>query len=227
MFHDKKYIEDLYSKKSLRQLSEILGMSIYGVTKLLKTLEIPIRNKSQAQSLNLSLGGQHPTKGKKLSKETKDKISRSTEKFWQSKNGTKAKQIISDTRKEEWENKTVSQQRTALYDLNHGERSSLSRFGDLFYKFLIGKNCDVKKRITINRVIFDILINNTIIEFVGSMSSNQEYLDKKINSAISGGCDILIVVQTNSSLSQARCRRLFEEYEIFVKSKMKSKVIDI
>jgi len=227
MKYSKEYIEELYSKQSLRQLSETLGLSVYKVLKLLKELNISVRDKSKAQTLNLSNGGPHPTKGKKLSSETKDKISKATEQFWKSRKGNKVKKIISKTRKTEWTDKTVIEKRNTLHALNHGERSHLSRFGDVFYKFLISKNIDVKKRVAIRNIVFDLLIDKTIIEFVGSMSSNKDYLDEKINSAISGGMDILIAVQSNSSCSQARCRRLFQEYETFIKSNVKSRIIYI
>lgn len=97
----KFYLED---KMSASEIAKELGTYTLNVTRALKYLKIPIRSKSETQSLVLEQNkAPHPTKGKKLSKETKAKIGNKIHDRYEALSDEE-KQERSDAAKERWDN---------------------------------------------------------------------------------------------------------------------------
>lgn len=82
----KTKIVDLYLKeqKSVEEIAEIYNTYGNAVRRFLKKIGVPLRNRGQALKVALATGKrEHPTKGKKLSEETKDKIAESLAESWE------------------------------------------------------------------------------------------------------------------------------------------------
>jgi very-short-patch-repair endonuclease len=107
-------LEDLYSKKefSIRQVAKELGVYPVLVYQALLHHQIPVRNKSSAQSKALDKGrSTHPTKRKQREQKTKVKIGETLYKKWKAnrkeltekwrKKGIEVWNSISDEKKEE------------------------------------------------------------------------------------------------------------------------------
>ena len=79
-FIQSEYVE---KQRSFEDIAKELGSNSNRVRRYAKKIGAKIRNHSEAQAAALSTGKvQHPTAGKKLSHETKEKISRTVEKSW-------------------------------------------------------------------------------------------------------------------------------------------------
>lgn len=81
----KTKIIDLYLKdqKSVEEIAEIYNTYGNAVRRFLKKIGVPLRNRGQALKVALATGKrEHPTKGKKLSEATKDKIAESLAESW-------------------------------------------------------------------------------------------------------------------------------------------------
>lgn len=78
---DIEYLIGLYQQgHSLRDIEKMTGVDHNKMWRYLKKMGIPPRNKSEAQKKVIEEKGIHPTKGKTLSQETKDKIGESVSK---------------------------------------------------------------------------------------------------------------------------------------------------
>lgn len=105
----KDEVQKLYEEgKSIRDIADELSMSVSGVYRHLKKMGIPIRNKSEAQTLNLEKNG-HPMTGTTRSDETKQKISKELSTIW--KNNEDLVNKARQKSKERWDNLSVEEKR--------------------------------------------------------------------------------------------------------------------
>lgn len=99
------YLEEL---KSVPVIALEMGTNETKIRRALKFLGVPIRSYAEAQSIAISQGiAKHPTKGKKLSKETINNISAQRSKAWLDL-PEEDKQRFRDVKKEQWKNMTES-----------------------------------------------------------------------------------------------------------------------
>lgn len=99
------YLEEL---KSVPVIAQEMGTNETKVRRALKFLGVAIRSYAEAQSVAISQGiAKHPTKGKKLSKETINNISAKRSQAWIDLS-EEDKQKFRDTKKEQWSNMTES-----------------------------------------------------------------------------------------------------------------------
>jgi very-short-patch-repair endonuclease len=95
-------------KKSASQLAKEFGVGESRMRRALKYLGVEMRSYSEAQKIALESGNaEHPTKGKKLSKETIDKISESQSKCWR-EFSEEEMDAYRKLKKEQWANMTDS-----------------------------------------------------------------------------------------------------------------------
>jgi very-short-patch-repair endonuclease len=98
----------LDEKKSVPTIAVEMGTNETKIRRALKFLGVPIRSYAEAQSVAISQGiAKHPTKGKKLSKETINNISAQRSKAWLDLPEDE-KQKFRDLKKEQWNNMTES-----------------------------------------------------------------------------------------------------------------------
>lgn len=87
----KLYVDE---QNSASEIAKQLGTYTLNVTRALKFLNIPIRDKSETQALLLKQNKvPHPTKGKKVSEETKIRISEKVHQKWKSFSPEKLEEI--------------------------------------------------------------------------------------------------------------------------------------
>jgi len=101
---NKEYFEREYvgKQRSFREISKELNISINKVIKAAKELGFKPRSKSECQSLALKNGVcQHPTKGKKLTDEHRNKIAESIHRSYTNLTDSE-KEAISEKRSEIW-----------------------------------------------------------------------------------------------------------------------------
>ena len=99
------YLEEL---KSVPIIAVEMGTNETKVRRALKFLGVQIRSYAEAQSVAISQGtAKHPTKGKKLSKETINNISAQRSKAWLDL-PEEDKQKFRDLKKEQWKNMSES-----------------------------------------------------------------------------------------------------------------------
>ena len=99
------YLEEL---KSVPVIAQEMGTNETKVRRALKFLGVQIRKYAEAQSVAISQGvAKHPTKGKKLSKETINNISAKRSQAWIDLS-EEDKQKFRDAKKEQWNNMTES-----------------------------------------------------------------------------------------------------------------------
>lgn len=99
----RQYVEE---KKSINQLAREFSTYPARIFRLLKKQNVDIRDKSDAQKNALESGvSKHPTKGKKMSNESRLKISEKNAKKWAQKTEDERKEF-SQRAKDNWEKKT-------------------------------------------------------------------------------------------------------------------------
>lgn len=102
---NKKHLEYAYlvQEKSSYEIAMELGTNSNKVLKALKFLQIPIRSYKESQQAALKRGrSKHPTKGKKMSEETKAAIGKATSERW-NKLSQEEKDKICQVSKDQWE----------------------------------------------------------------------------------------------------------------------------
>jgi very-short-patch-repair endonuclease len=102
---NKKQLEYAYlvQEKSSYEIAVELGTNSNKVLKALKFLQIPIRSYKESQQVALKRGrSKHPTKGKKMSDETKEAIGKATSSRWNNLT-QEEKDKICQLSKDQWE----------------------------------------------------------------------------------------------------------------------------
>jgi len=135
---EKYYIKD---QLSIQQIAEMYHLYPNKIRRDLKKYNIDIRTKSDAQKNALKKGThQHPTKGKKRSEETKQKIGESIIKSWEDMDETK---LIArkNKAKQLWEKRSEDEKANILHKANLAVRES-SKSGSKLEHFLLNKLID-------------------------------------------------------------------------------------
>jgi very-short-patch-repair endonuclease len=239
----KDIINNFYIKKN---------MSFAEIAKELKTyanrirrdaikFKIPIRNKSEAQKIALKTGKiNHPTKGKKRTEETKDKIGNSVMNNW-SNLSEKEKKKRKDKAKEQWESMTEDRKKNMLRLANQAVRET-SKTGSKLEKFIFnglvksGYKTDFHKEQNLlnTKLQIDIFLPqlNTAIEIDGpshflpvwgedSLAKNIKYDNKKTGLLLGKGC-VIIRVKQSHDFSSSRAKKLLSTILEFLE-KIKNK----
>ena len=128
--------EYILNKRSFASIAEEFGTYPNKIRRAAISVGIEPRSKSEAQSCALSSGRhKHPTKGRKHSQKTREKISNSVYDNWQSMD-SKEKARRSELSKKQWENMT-EEQKTELQKLSSEAIRKASREGSKLEKYIL------------------------------------------------------------------------------------------
>lgn len=140
-------IREMYDveKKSIRQIAKTLNTYPLAVYRTLVTMKVHIRDKSAAAKEALESGRAiHPTKGKTLAEDVRNKIGLSVAKNWEDMT-QKQRDSISEKHKKNWDNKSDAD-KIDLYKKSHAAIAESARNGSklerFLYQALIGKGYD-------------------------------------------------------------------------------------
>lgn len=135
---EQQIIKDYRNNKSANEIAKDHSTYPNKILRILKKHNEPIRDRSEAQKTAISSGRtQHPTKGKKLSLSSKEKISESTSAYWEGLSKAKLKNIKKQA-KERWD-KMSPEARYELHRKAGIELRRASKEGSAAEKFLYEK----------------------------------------------------------------------------------------
>jgi hypothetical protein len=223
----KKYLKNAHRKEgySLREIAKAIHTYPTKVKKLLADYNIEIMSKSESISLALQRTDNHPTRGKKHSKETIIKLGESVAKSW--KNPSEARQQAIENSKERWSKldheertkHTAKASKALSKTLKEGSRLEKYLKEQLFkagYTSIDHKTCVLPNE----KLEFDLYVGSlsTIIEVDGPVHSEpifgEETYHKTVNRddlktglALDAGLKMVRVKQ-NKNYSQTYFREL-------------------
>lgn len=193
------------------------------------SFKIPIRNKAEAQKNALKTGKHsHPTKGKKRTQDTKDKIGASVMKAWDNLDD-KELQRRKETSKLAWEKLDTEAKKNLVKLANNAVRET-SKVGSKLEKFLLNKLLNIGYRIdfhkehvlTTTKLQIDLFLPtiNTAIEIDGpshflpvwgeeALKRNITY-DNKKQGLILGKGWVLIRIKQKKDFSKSRANLIFD-----------------
>lgn len=153
---EKYYIKD---QLSIQQIAAMYHLYPNKIRRDLKKYNIEIRTKSAAQKNALKKGThQHPTKGKKRSEETKQKIGESIIKSWEDMD--EAKLIARKNKaKQLWEKRSEDEKANILHKANLAVRES-SKSGSKLEHFLLNRLIDSGYKVDFHKEQF--LVNTKL-----------------------------------------------------------------
>lgn len=208
--------EYITNKKSFQVIASIYDTYPNKVRRDAKKLNIPIRNKSEAQSNAILTGShEHPTKGKKRPEEVKQKIGLSVYENWQNLSDAE----IEDRRekaRDNWNKKSEDEKKDIIQKANRAVRQS-SKEGSKLEKYLLkrlmqdGHKVEFHKEhiLSNTKLQIDLFLPtiNLAIEVDGpshfdniwgdqSLSRNQKYDSKKEGLLIGKGISIIRIKQS-------------------------------
>lgn len=134
---NKTFLEDEYvnKKKSTYEIAKALKTNSKKIQRALISLGVKLRSHSEAQAVALERGvSKHPTKGKKASASTKNKMSRAVSKYW-SKMSDAEKQRRTDMSKAQWEAMSDADRRELFAKAAAGCRKAATE-GSALEKFI-------------------------------------------------------------------------------------------
>jgi len=230
-------LQALYDSMSLDEMAVHLDMSKSTLYYQMKKLGVVCRNKSEAQRKHIKSVG-HQRTGTHHSQETKERISSGTKEFWESKKGESQKASLRNLRRQEWANSSTKKRSDVLSRLQEAHRpepGELSHFGKKLAEFLgTLENVSTGIRLTKDH-ISDIILEDrkVVIELIFPISIYGEQqkhrleerylrLQHELNAA---GYRVMIVEDKSNSISQARCKRVYEQLCLFFKETTKVKTI--
>jgi very-short-patch-repair endonuclease len=227
-----KLLNDLYVKQkhSFKQIADGVGSYANKIRRDAIKFKIPIRDKSEAQKNALVLGTtKHPTKGKKRSESTKQKIGLSVLENWESMSDSEIQQRKLKAQ-QQWNNMDEQDKQNMLEKANKAVRES-SKVGSKLENFLLEgllkNNIKVdfhKEHNLINtKLQIDLFLPelNIAIEVDGpshflpvwgedALERNVKYDNKKNGLLLGKGCVIIRVKQTKD-FSPSRGRLILQE----------------
>lgn len=229
----KDELEGLYETMSLTEMAAHLGVAKSTLYYYMRKFNIERRSKSDAQKKHLKESG-HQRLGKKHSKESKDKISKSTQDFWDSDDGDKQRKKLGKIRKTEWKKSTSKQRSKIVNRLRSAPRPSageLSKFGRKLRDFLQEREkVTTGIQLTVDHVS-DIILpdHRVVIELLLPVSVYGKDSEQKIqarydcivNQLNDAKYRVVIIEDRSNSISNARCERVYEQITKFYKSKKK------
>lgn len=218
----KESLESLYDTMSLDEMATHLGVAKSTLYYHMKKLGVVRRTKSDAQRKHIEISG-HQRTGKSHSEEAKEKIATGTREFWESTRGKKQKATLRTLRRKEWKDSS-SLQRSAilsrLQDAHRPEPGELSNFGKKLVEFLRAhETVSVGIRLTKDHVS-DIILEDrkVVIELIFPISIYGEQQKNRLeerymrlqNELNGAGYRVAIIEDKSNSISQARCKRVYE-----------------
>lgn len=226
-FLNEKYIND---KLSFNDIAILCNTYPNKIRRDILRLNIPVRNKSEAQKNALSTGKHHhPTKGKKRENITKQKIGQSVMKSWDKLSDDELKKRKKNSQKR-WENLDDNKKQNILKLANQAARLS-SKIGSKLEKYLLDKllfggfvvEFHKEQVLSNTKLQIDLFlpILNVAIEVDGpshfspiwgedALKKNKKY-DEKKNGLILGKGMTLIRIKQTKDFSKSRADLLFEK----------------
>lgn len=224
---NKMYVKE---KKSFIDIAKELDTYANKIRRDAIKYSIKIRNKSEAQKNAIKTGSaEHPTKGKKRSDQTKEKIGLSVMNSWENLSNKELQQRKNKA-KQQWENMDDDHRENMLKLANNAVRLT-SKTGSKLEKFIMdgliknGYKVDFHKEQSLanTRLQIDIFLPalNTAIEIDGpshflpvwgedALNRNKKYDSKKTGLLLGKGCVIIRIKQTRD-FSKSRGRIILQQ----------------
>jgi predicted DNA-binding transcriptional regulator AlpA len=233
----KQGLQELYDSMSLDEMAAHVGMSKSTLYYHMKKLGVARRSKSDAQRKHIDAAG-HQRVGSHHSTETKEKISTGTKEFWESDRGKDQKAALRNLRRQEWANSTGKKRSAVLARLQEAHRpepGELSNFGKVLSAFLSSRErVSTGIRLT-NDHVSDIILEDrkVVVELIfpiriygekqqHRLEARYERLCQRLNAA---GYRVMVIEDKSNSVSQARCKRVYDELCLFFKETQPVKTI--
>lgn len=228
----KEAIQKLYEqeKRSFQQIAEIYSTYANKIRRDAKKFNITIRDKSEAQKNALLTGSHmHPTKGKKRSEATKNKIGASVLSSWENMDEAEL-QRRKEKAKHQWDSLSDDERQNIIEAANKAVRNT-SKTGSKLEKYLLseliknGYKPEFHKEESIlnTKLQIDIFIPslNVAIEVDGpshflpvwgedALNRNIKYDNKKTGLLLGKGC-VLIRIKQTKDYSPSRARIIWTE----------------
>ena len=224
-------ILELYQNQGMStyEIAEKLHTYPNKIRRVLKRMGVPIRDPSTAQKNALQQGrASHPTQGKQISQETKDKISESQGEVWDSMT-TQEKSYRSQIGKRAWDKKSDEEKSRLIEQAQNAIRET-SRIGSKLEHFLLSELGKRKVRVEFHKehwlrnqnLQVDLYLPEyrTAIEVDGPSHFKpvwgQENFEKNIKAAIQktglilGSGLVMIIIKQTQSLTQRYMRNTLQ-----------------
>lgn len=219
----KELLEELYDNMSLAEVASKLGVARSTLYYHMRKLGVERRSKSEAQQRHLK-EAPHQRQGKVHTKETKEKISEGTRRFWDSNDGVEQKRKLGDLRRTEWSQRSKKQRSSVLKRLQSAERpvpGELSRFGRKLVEFLSEREAVTTGIRLTQGHVSDIILEDrkVVIELLlpvavyGDQSEHKvgARYDRLVQELCDLGYRVVIVEDRSNAISQARCQRVYDD----------------
>lgn len=235
----KRIIHQMYvqNNKSFQQIASDLGTYANKIRRDAIKLDIPIRNKSEAQKNAIETGThKHPTKGRSRSEATKNKIGQGVLKSWDDMTDIQIAQRKKKA-KEQWENLSLDQKNNMINKANQAVRET-SKKGSKLEKFILnslirdGYKVDFHKEqiLSNTKLQIDMFLPllNIAIEIDGpshflpvwgedALQKNISYDNKKTGLILGRGC-VLIRIKQLHDFSRTRASLLYDKLIVAIQN---------
>jgi len=210
---DRNQLVKLYSKMSIGDIAEHLGLSKSTIYYYFKKFGIKTRSRGAAQKHRHKHGDGHPRSGKSHSEEAKRNISNGLMNYWDSHDGQKARKNASQKQKRIWVDLTAAEKKRVIDRLTKAprrRRRGLSRTGQCLYDYLV----DVGEKVLVNISLtpndkFDLLLEDrkVAIKIIPIMSEAKSGQVQTFPKTLVGYT--IIPYRTKcTSMSRAECSRI-------------------
>lgn len=230
-------LQKLYDNMSLDEMAIHVGVSKSTLYYHMKKLGIARRSKSDAQRKHIDTAG-HQRVGSHHTGEAREKISTSTKEFWESDRGKDQKAALRNLRHQEWANSTNKKRVAILSRLQEAKRpepGELSNFGKKLVEFLrIHEQVSTGIKLT-NDHISDIILEDrkVVIELIFPISIYGEQQQHRLSERYqrlchhlnAAGYRVMIIEDKSNSVSQARCKRVYNQLCLFFQETQPVKTI--
>lgn len=233
----KQCLQELYDSMSLDEMAAHMGISKSTLYYHMKKLGVARRSKSDAQRKYIDTAG-HQRIGSHHTGEVREKISTGTKEFWESDRGKDQKAALRKLRRQEWSDSTSKKRGAVLARLQEAHRpepGELSNFGKKLSTFLSSRErVSTGIRLT-NDHFSDIILEDrkVVVELIFPISiygEKQQHqleerykcLTQRLNSV---GYRVMIIEDKSNSVSQARCKRVYEQLCLFFQETQLVKII--
>lgn len=223
----KQGLQELYGTMSLDEMAAHVGVSKSTLYYHMKKLGVARRSKSDAQRKHIDIAG-HQRVGSHHTGEAREKISTGTKEFWESDRGKDQKAVLRKLRRQEWADSTSKKRGAVLARLQEARRpepGELSNFGKALHEFLrVREHVSTGIRLT-NDHVSDIILEDrkVVVELIFPISiygeqqqhrleERYERLTQRLNAV---GYRVMIIEDKSNSVSQARCKRVYDQLCLF------------
>lgn len=231
---DKEILETMYADMSIDEMARKLNVARSTLYYHMRKHSIPLRSKSEAQKLHLKIKP-HQRVGCQHSEQSRTQISKGAQSFWDSEEGQKQRSHLAELRREEWRNSSTIDRESIINRLKSATKpspGSLSRFGNKLADFL-----DLLEKVKTGRKLTGDHVSDIILEERGVVLElvlptgvyGEEHKQKTIAryeriiaDLKTAGYRTVIIEDKSNSLSEARCRRIYEQLLQFFSSNEES-----